>query len=84
MMLSNKTLLLTLLIVDSLKYIRVHRSSRGTLQLNWKSLRLTLLMSIAFQNLIMIMMFVGCEMVFLLVLLYEEDFSTSREIHFCF
>ena len=84
MMLSNKTLLLTLLIVDSLKYIRVHRSSRGTLQLNWKSLRLTLLMSIAFQNLIMIMMFVGCEMVFLLVLLYEEDFSTSREIHFWF
>ena len=84
MMLSNKTLLLTLLIVDSLKYIRVHRSSRGTLQLNWKSLRLTLLMSIAFQNLIMIMMFVGCEMVFLLVLLYGEDFSTSREIHFWF
>ena len=84
MMLSNKTLLLTLLIVDSLKYIRVHRSSRGTLQLNWKSLRLTLLMSIAFQNLIMIMMFVGCEMVFLLVLLYEEDFSTSSEIHFWF
>ena len=82
MMLSNKTLLLTLLIVDSLKYIRVHRSSRGTLQLNWKSLRLTLLMSIAFQNLIMIMMFVGCEMVFLPVLLYGEDFSTSREIHF--
>lgn len=84
MMLSNKTLLLTLLIVDSLKYIRVHRSSRGTLQLNWKSLRLTLLMSIAFQSLIMIMMFVGCEMVFLLVLFYEEDFSTSREIHFWF
>ena len=84
MMLSNKTLLLTLLIVDSLKYIRVHRSSRGTLQLNWKSLRLTLLMSIAFQNLIMIMMFVGCEMVFLPVLLYGEDFSTSREIHFWF
>ena len=26
MMLSNKTLLFTLLIVDSLKYIRVHRS----------------------------------------------------------